>query len=172
MTQRRRRPIPDELLAYFLNHVLCGTRRPADFRAQLFAREPSVELSDALSATVADADALLLAGAEVLAAQLHEAAIAKALLATDQLSLGDIAVLDIGRHIKRDRKHHIRRIKVHACASSSPLGIDISLPEYLAERLERHLRVYRRLLPGAEQSTILFRPAARRTARLTNCVRG
>ena len=165
MTPRRRRQIPDELIAHLLSHtaaLLWGARRPAEFRAQMFASVPSLELRDALSATFADADALLLAGEEVLAAQLHEAAAAKALLATHQLSLGDIAVLDTGRHFERDRQRRIRRIKIPACESSLPLDIDILVPEYFAERLERHLQVFRPHLPGAEESMNLF-PAYSKT---------
>jgi hypothetical protein len=120
------------------------------------AKPPSHELSEVLSTAFARADALLLEGTQILAAQLHEAAIGRALISTHQLTLGALAVLDVDRHFERDQQGRIQRIQMSGQEASSPLGIDIPLPVRFAERLKQHSLAFRPLLPGAEHSTKLF----------------
>jgi hypothetical protein len=155
----RRRHIPRQFRALILNHLtsLQGqTRCPTAFYQQFVARAPSFELCEKLEAAFVRANSLLEEGTETPAAQLHEAAIAMALVATHQLSLRDLAVLDVGRHLERDREGRIRRIQMSGEEASIPLGIDLALPGHLAARLEQHLLKFRPLLPGAERSTKLF----------------
>ncbi len=129
------------------------TPRAANFDAQLVAKAPQPKLVEALSAAFKYADILLREGMVPFAARVHEAAIAQALMSMRQLSLHDLASLDVGRHLERDRDGPIRRIRMSGRDASSPVGIDISLSEYTAAHLERHLVWFRPLLPGAERST-------------------
>jgi hypothetical protein len=154
----RRRPIPHNFLAFLLGHQAGAqqrTRGPASFYPQCVARTPSLEVRETLSTVFARADSLLLEGTEIAAARLHEAAIARALIATHQLSVRDLMLLDIS-HLERNQGDRIRRLRMAAQEVASPLGVDIPLPEHLAVRLVPHLLTFRPLLPGAEHSTRLF----------------
>ena len=157
MTQRRQ--VGPHFIRFLLGHFaepLRSVRPPPNFCAQLVAKAPSAELSEALAAAFERADMLLRAGTGTLAARLHEAAISRILIATMQLRLRDLIALDLALHFERDGEGLIRRIHLSPREASSPIGIDIPLHEHLSKAMERHLRTFRPLLPGADRTTRLL----------------
>ena len=90
------------------------------------------------------------------AAKLHETALALAIVLRHPLRLGNLAALDIERHLVRDRRGRLRQISIPAAEVKNKTNLRFDLPDDLAARLERHIAQYRPLLPGHADSTALF----------------
>ncbi len=88
------------------------------------------------------------------AAKLHETTLALQILLIQPLRRYDLASLDIAKHLRRDRRGKIKRLVIQT--HKTRREIDAIIPPGLASRIDRHLAVFRPMLPGAGASTALF----------------
>lgn len=90
------------------------------------------------------------------AAKLHETALAMALLFVQPIRIKNLASLDIEKHFRRDRRGRLTRIVIDGDEVKNSITIEIFLPEPVAERIERHLAVFRPILLRGTSSNALF----------------
>lgn len=110
------------------------------------------------------AEAELVAGRTIRAARIHERALALDLLLLQPLRPRALAALDVVSHFERGPNGRIDRLHVPGQLVKNGIAIDAPIPRPLARRLDRHLEVFRPLLPNPTGGTGLF-PGSRKSAR-------
>jgi hypothetical protein len=103
-----------------------------------------------------EADLLLQNGDGKSAAILHETALVEALLSTTSMRPRTLLALDIADNFERDQDGTLSRILVDGRKVKSHIAIRMSLPESLAERIDRHLKTFRPILLRDQTTTALF----------------
>ena len=132
------------------------SRRVRDRLAQFSTDEARSELFDLPQRGFEAADRMLRDGNPRAAAKQHEAALALAILLAQPIRVGNLAGLDITRHLARDRRHRLQRIVIVAGEVKNRRDIDVILPRELAARIERHISVFRPHVPGHDEGSSLF----------------
>ena len=162
---RRRGDLSSDQLAEALD--LCGmvrgpkgglSRRSRDKLAQFASDEERAELFELPDRAFAAAEKLFRNQKKDpngrKGAKQHEIALALMILLTHPLRIGDLARIDIAEHFKRDRRGRLQRLVISS--SKTRREIDVALPSDLVDALERHLRVFRPLILGADKGSALF----------------
>ena len=102
------------------------------------------------------ADRLLHLGALRHAAELHEAALATALLTEYPMSATILRTLDLKRHLEWDADGIVVRIVLAEDETKNHRRLGFALSEDLSTRVKRHARVSRAHLRSSPNSTALF----------------
>jgi integrase len=126
----------------------------------------------------AAADRLAAEGCPVRAAEAHERGLALGLLLLLPMRRRNLAALDAERHLRRDGRGHIVALRIPGAEVKNGIELDAAIPQALARRIDRHLRLHRPVLQRGEASAWLFpgqggrhRSDARLSVMLTRAVR-
>lgn len=132
------------------------TNRVQDRLAEFATDEDRHELYELPWRTFDEADRLLREKDLRRAPKLHETALALALLLHHPMRIGNLMVLDLERHVLRDRRGRLTQIAIPATEVKNNVSIRFELPTDLAARFERHLTAFRPHIQGQADTTALF----------------
>jgi integrase len=103
------------------------------------------------------------------AAYTHERALALAILLVQPLRRRALAAIDMDAHLQRNASGLITRLCLPGTVVKNGVAVDAPIQQALARRIDRHVRVFRPTLPGAEISRQLF-PAPDGRARTPDAI--
>ena len=92
------------------------------------------------------ADLMLKAGKKKHAAQLHQTALALAILQAKPLRRENLVELEHDRHFLARGKHTYGELRIRGTQTKNGAQLQAALPDWLAQRLDRHVQIYRPLI--------------------------
>jgi integrase len=134
------------------------SRRNRDKLAQFSSNGDRAELYELPDRALAEAQQRLRNAKSkdrgIMAAKMHETALALKILLTQPLRSGDLERIDIVEHLQRDRRGRLHRLAIRT--HKTRRKVDVLLPPDLVAAIERHITTFRPLLPGADKGSALF----------------
>ncbi len=98
------------------------------------------------------------------AAELHERALAMAILREKPFRRKNLAGIHLDRNLQRNPDGKLYRIKFTAEEAKTPKPIDVVISKDLSAALDRHIKKYRPMLPGADSPWLFPGTAGRHRA--------
>lgn len=109
------------------------------------------------------------AGLLVRAAETHERAVALAILLVQPLRRRALAAIELDAHLLRDDRGAINRLCLPGAVIKNGVSVDAPIDQVLARHIDRHIKMFRPSLRGAEKSRHLF-PAPDGRARTPDAI--
>ena len=104
------------------------------------------------------ADKLLRDGCPARAASVHEAGLALALLLLLPIRRRNLAALDFQRHLVRHGQGRVVLLRIPAAEVKNGITLEAEVPQELARRLDRHIRIHRPALARTMTTTTWLFP--------------
>ena len=115
----------------------------------------------------AAAERLFKEGKPVRAAQLHQIALALAVLQTKPLRRGNLAKIEHNRHFRSVKALAYAELRIPGAETKNGMHLQAALPKWLALRVDRHIKVFRPLIERAPSSFLFPSPGGSHIAART-----